>query len=181
VKTRRACSTSSAASPIRIINFGDNVHAGFLPPRWFERYVLPVYQWRSSRLRSAGCFTCAHWDGDCKPLLRYAQDTGLSGIEAITPVPQGDVTLEETKAALGDMFLLDGLPAVFFEPTYDEQTLIDCTRRCIELFAPNLVLGISDEISSQGDLERVRTVGAIVDEYNATCAGPPPAAKDGCP
>ena len=39
--------------------------------------------------------------------------------------------------------------------------------RLIELFAPKLVLGISDEISSTGDLERVRIVGAIVDEYNA--------------
>ena len=39
-------------------------------------------------------------------------------------------------------------------------------ERCIELFAPNLVLGISDEISSTGDLERVRVVGEIVDAYN---------------
>ena len=36
----------------------------------------------------------------------------------------------------------------------------------IDLFAPNLVLGISDEISSTGDLERVRLVGEIVEEYN---------------
>jgi hypothetical protein len=28
-------------------------------------------------------------------------------------------------------------------------------------------LGISDEISSHGDLERIRLVGRIVDEYNA--------------
>ena len=156
-----------AASPIRLINFGDNIHAGFVPPRWFERYVLPVYQWRSTRLHEAGCFVSAHWDGDCRPLLPYARDTGLDGIEAITPVPQGDVTLEETKAALGDMFLLDGLPAIYFEPRYDEQVLIDCAHRCIDLFAPHLVLGISDEISSQGDLARVRTVGAIVAAYNA--------------
>jgi hypothetical protein len=84
-------------------------------------------------------------------------------------MPQGDVSLEETKAALGDMFLLDGIPAIFFEPTFDEQVLIDCAKRCIDLFAPNLVLGISDEISSQGDIERVRVVGEIVDDYNAAC------------
>jgi len=29
------------------------------------------------------------------------------------------------------------------------------------------VLGISDEISSTGDLERIRFVGEIVDRYNA--------------
>ena len=159
------------AGPIRVVNFGDNVHVGLLSPRWFRQYLLPVYQRRCELLHRAGKFVHAHWDGDCKPLLPLAQETGLDGIEAITPIPQGDVTLEETKATLGDMYLLDGIPAIYFEHTYSEQTLLDCARRCIELFAPRLVLGISDEISSHGDIERVRAVGRVVEEYNAGCAG----------
>lgn len=155
-------------SPVDIINFGDNIHAATLPPRWFEQYVLPVYQRRAARLHAAGKFVYSHWDGDCKPLLRFARQTDLDGIEAITPLPQGDVTLEETRDALGDMFLIDGIPAVYFEKTYSEQTLIDCAKRCIELFAPNLILGISDEMSSTGEIERIRLVGDIVDEYNAS-------------
>ena len=74
----------------------------------FERYVLPAYQRRCELLHAAGKFLHAHWDGDCRPLLKYARDTGLDGIEAITPAPQGDVTLEETKAALGDMAHIQG-------------------------------------------------------------------------
>jgi len=54
-----------------------------------------------------------------RPLLQYAHETGLDGIEAITPRPQGDVTLEEAKEALGDdMFLLDGIPAIYFDKTF---------------------------------------------------------------
>lgn len=155
------------ASPIRIIDFGDNIHASTTPPALFEKYVLPVYQRRCERLHRAGKFVMAHWDGNCKPLLPYAKETGLDGIEAITPLPQGDVTLEETKAALGDLFLIDGIPAVYFDHTFSEQTLLDCTRKCIDLFAPRLILGISDEMSSRGDIERVRLVGHLVDEYNA--------------
>ncbi len=155
-------------SRIEIINFGDNVHAGTLPPKLFAEFVLPAYQHRCQRLHTAGKFVHAHWDGDVKPLLPYAQETGLDGIEAITPVPQGDVTLEEVKAALGDrMYLIDGLPAIYFDKTYSVETLEECTRRIIELFAPKLILGISDEISSTGDIERVRLVSRIVDEYNA--------------
>jgi len=156
------------ASPLEIINFGDNVHSGTLSPDLFRKYVLPVYQWKCEKLHAAGKFVHAHWDGDCKPLLPFAQETGLDGIEAITPVPQGDVTLEETKEALGDMFLVDGIPAILFEHTFSEQELIECTRQCIDLFAPNLILGISDEISSGGDIERIRLVGEIVDSYNAS-------------
>jgi hypothetical protein len=158
-------------SPIEIVNFGDNIHAGTLSPSLFEEYVLPTYQRRCERLHRAGKFLHAHWDGDTKSLLRYAQRTGLDGIEAITPVPQGDVTLEEAKAGLGDdMFLLDGIPAILFDEHWPVETLVECAERCIELFAPKLVLGISDEIAYTGDLERVRLVREIVDDYNAGVA-----------
>ena len=157
------------ASPIEIINFGDNVHAGTLSPELFRKYVLPAYQHRCERLHAAGKFVHAHWDGDCKPLLPWARETGLDGIEAITPLPQGDVRPEEIKAGLGDeMFLIDGIPAIYFDHTFDEQVLVDCVKTIIDLFAPKLILGISDEISSTGDIERIRLVGRIVDDYNAS-------------
>jgi len=160
------------ASPVDIINYGENVHAGTLSPELFLRYHLPACQRRSEKLRSAGKFVCSHWDGDCGPILRYAVETGLDGIEAITPWPQGDVTLEEIKEGLGDeLFLIDGIPAVYFDDTYPVETLEACTHRLIELFAPKLVLGISDEISSTGDIERIRVVGEIVEEYNARISG----------
>ena len=66
------------------------------------------------------------------------------------------------------MVLLDGIPAVYFDDTYEIEVLEACVHELIELFAPRLVLGISDEISSTGDLKRVRRVGEIVAEYNAT-------------
>jgi len=157
-----------SVSPIDIINFGDNVHCGTLTPRLFCEYVMAAYHHRCDRLHAAGKFVHAHWDGDTKTLLPLAQETHLDGIEAITPEPQGDVTLEEIKAGLGDsMFLIDGLPAILFDDIYPVSMLEDYTHRLIEMFAPRLVLGISDEISSTGDIERVRIVGRIVDEYNA--------------
>ncbi len=155
-------------SPIEIINFGENIHASTLSPELFHKYHLPACQRRCERLHAANKFVSSHWDGDTRPLLPYAQETGLDAIEAITPQPQGDVTLDEIKAALGDtIFLLDGIPAVYFDETFSVDTLVECVHRLIDLFAPRLVLGISDEISSTGDLDRVKVVGEIVDAYNA--------------
>ncbi|MDA0322939.1 MAG: hypothetical protein O2923_09525 [Verrucomicrobia bacterium] len=162
-------------SPIEIINFGENVHSATLSPEMFMKYHLPTCQRRCERLHAAGKFVCSHWDGDCGPILPLARETGLDGIEAITPRPQGDVTLEEIKAGLGDdMFLLDGIPAVYFDETFSVETLVECTQRIIELFAPKLILGISDEISSTGDIERVRIVSDIVEDYNNGCSGEVP-------
>jgi hypothetical protein len=155
-------------SPIDIINFGDNVHSGTLSPYFFEKYVLPSYQKRTELLHKADKFTYAHWDGDTKPLLKYAKQTGLDGIEAITPKPQGDVTIEEMKEGLGDeLFLIDGISAVLFDDMFPKEELIEQTEKLIKLFAPKLILGISDEISSTGNIERIKLVGKIVDDYNA--------------
>ena len=162
-------------SPVEIINFGDNVHCGTLPPDLYQRTVLPSYLRRSERLHAGGKFVHTHWDGDTKSLLPFAKISGLDGIEAITPKPQGDVTLEEIKEALGDeVFLIDGLPAILFDELYPVSTLEAFTHRLIELFAPKLILGISDEISSTGDIERIRVVGRIVDDYNASCGSTTP-------
>jgi uroporphyrinogen-III decarboxylase len=159
-------------SPLEIICFGENVHAGTLSPDLFLKYHLPACQRRCERLHAAGKFVVSHWDGDTKPLLKYAKETGLDGIEAITPAPQGDVTIQEIHEALGDkMFLQDGIPAVYFDTTFPVQTLIDCVRDLISRFAPRLILGISDEISSTGDLDRILVVKEIVDEYNESVVG----------
>ena len=80
------------------------------------------------------------------------------------------MTLEQVKDALGDeVFLLDGIPAVYFDTTFPVSVLQECTHKLIELFAPKLILGISDELSSRGDIERIRVVAEIVNEYNAAC------------
>lgn len=154
--------------PIQIINFGDNLHCAMLSPALYEKYVLPAYLDRCNKLHKAGKFVHSHWDGHVKSILKFAKISGLDGIEAITPKPQGDVTLEEMKEALGnDIFLIDGIPAILFDTTFSEEEFIKCTEQVIKLFAPKLILGISDEISSTGDIERVRIAGKIVDDYNA--------------
>lgn len=152
------------------VNFGDNVHCATLPPSLFEKYVLPEYQHRNELLHEAGLYTFAHWDGDTKAILKYAKETGLDGIEAITPKPQGDVTLEEVKAALGDeVDLVDGIAAVLFDETYPLEMLKEQTQKVIDLFAGHLILGISDEMSSTGNIDRIKYVGEIVDKHNLSC------------
>lgn len=157
-------------TPMQWANFGDNIHCALLPPNLFEKYVLPEYQARMEVLRKGGIYGFAHWDGDTKTLLKYAKETNLHGIEAITPVPQGDVTIEEIKAGLGDTVdLIDGIPALLFTEDYPVSQLKETTQKLIDLFAGHLILGISDEMPSNGDIGRIEIVGEIVDDHNARC------------
>mgnify|MGYP005839796331 FL=1 len=154
------------AAPIRILNFGENIDAHMDPPPIWRKHLLPYYEKRVAQLRAAGKFTHIHIDGAMRPLIAEIRSSPFDGIEAPTPQPQGDVTLEEMKEALGDRICLDGIPAVYFLPMYPLETLIACARRVVELFHPRLVLGISDEIPPDGDIERVRLIGELVQEWS---------------
>jgi len=150
------------ACPVPALNFGENIDAHMDPPPIFQRHLLPYYRRRTELLHRVGKFVYIHIDGAMRPLLPHLRECPWDGIEAATPLPQGDVTLEQIKGALGDLVLLDGIPAVYFLPTYPVETLTCCVRRIVELFYPRLVLGISDEIPPDGDIERVRLVGELV-------------------
>ena len=67
--------------------------------------------------------------------------------------------LEEIKEALGERVLLDGIPAVLFLQYYPLKELEDFTKKVVDTFYPHLILGVSDEVPPDSDIERVRMVG----------------------
>jgi len=142
-----------ASGLVKIVNFGENVAMAYLSQRYFEKYCIPWYEKRSGQLRKAGIFTHVHMDGYFKPLLPYLASLPFDGYEALTPLPQGDVTLEEMRESIGDKVLLDGIAAVLFLRHMPREELQACVERVVELFHPRLVLGISDELPQAGDEE----------------------------
>lgn len=154
------------ASPAPIVSFGDNIDAWLTPPPLFERYLLPIYERRCEQLHAAGKFTHIHMDGALEPLLPYLSRMPQHGIEAPTPLPQGDVELEQLCDAMGEKIMLDGIPCLYFLPEFALSELEDFTLRLLELQAPRLILGISDEISPPGEIERVRLVSEMVEQWS---------------
>jgi uroporphyrinogen-III decarboxylase len=152
-------------SPIPIVNFEDNIDQNLFSPSIFIKYILPYYKERTAELHASNKLCTAHWDGKLKSLLQYAKETGLDGIECITPQPQGDVTLEEIHSALVDIILLDGLPAISFLPSAKDNELQAMTRKVLQMFTPRLVLGVSDLVPPNASIEKIRLVTKIVQEF----------------
>ena len=142
----------------KIINFGENIDGNIVSPAYFEKYCIPFYEKRAKQLQKAGIHTHIHIDGSFKPLLKYLKDLPFDGLEALTPFPQGDVTIEEMKEAIGEKILLDGIPAILFLPNYPMKELQECVEKLIKLFHPRLILGASDEVPPPADIERVRDI-----------------------
>ena len=151
--------------PCRIFNLGDHATNEFTPPPILEKYMIPRWQRIADRLHEAGRFVHSHWDGNSRLMLPYLRSTRLDGVEALTPAPMGDMTLEMIKDAVGDeMVVLDLLPAIDFLPGRPVGELLEFARRAIDMFAPRLILGISDEISQVGEIEKVEAVSELVDD-----------------
>ncbi|MER3473497.1 MAG: hypothetical protein C4335_05570 [Armatimonadota bacterium] len=87
----------------------------------------------------------------------------LDGLEALTPLPQGDVSPEEIKEHIGDKVLLDGIPAILFLPPFTREQVMEMVEKLVKLFHPRLVLGISDELPESGGAEPIERVRLIAD------------------
>lgn len=151
--------------PCRLFNLGDHATNEFSPPPILKKYLLPRWQRIADRLHRANRFVHTHWDGMSRLILPFLQETHLDGVEALTPAPMGDISLEQIKEAVGDrLVVLDLLPAIDFLEYRPLDALLDFARRCIDMFAPRLILGISDEISQTGQIEKVEAVTGLVDK-----------------
>jgi len=130
----------------KVVNFGENIDATIVSPEYFEKYCIPYYERKIKILKKAGIYTHIHIDGSFNPLLKYLKHLPFDGYEALTPLPQGDVSIGEIKENIGDKILIDGILAVLFLLEYSEKYLMDYVEKIIKLFHPLLILGISDEI-----------------------------------
>ncbi|TXT65387.1 MAG: hypothetical protein BAJALOKI1v1_440004 [Promethearchaeota archaeon] len=155
-----------ANSPISVINFGENIDANLSPPPQFENYLIPYYKKRVRQLHRAGKYCHIHIDGSLKDLLPYFAELPFDGLEALTAEPQGDVSLEEIKDAIADKILLDGIPSILFLPQYSVDYVKEYTLKVLELFSPNLILGVSDELSPNGDIRKIEMISKLAQSFD---------------
>lgn len=153
-------------SPLKIVNFGENIDSNLSPPHYFEKYLIPYYERRVKQLHRAGKYCHIHIDGSLRDLLPYLEQLPFDGLEALTAKPQGDVSLKEIKDSIGNKILLDGIPSILFLSEYSDKSLIEYTQNVLELFSPHLILGVSDELSPNGDIRKIEKISEIIKNFN---------------
>lgn len=167
-KSQEGYLAAALTSPLEWLNYGDNIHCKILPPTLLQKYVIPEYEKRRDILKQRDIFLYSHFDGDFRDYLPLLQHCALDGFEALTPTPQGDVTVDEMVNALGkDLYLVDGVAALLFSDLYPVSMLKQQVQEVMERMEGRLILGISDELPSDGLLERVLIVRDMVADFNA--------------
>ncbi|MFQ6097486.1 MAG: uroporphyrinogen decarboxylase family protein [Armatimonadota bacterium] len=158
----------AAQSPCDIFQIGGNIDAQVVGPELFARYALPFMQEATRLLQDHGRLAQYHFDGAVKPLLPLINETGLDCTESITPLPQGDVTLQHARESLQDSILIHGgigsaLVTHGFSDAEFDAAVIAAAR--LGARTGRIALGLADNAPPDADPSRIARINEIVEEY----------------
>jgi len=112
-------------SPAECIMIPENLSSEVVGREYYLKYMRGYESKWIKRVRQAGKHSFIHMDGTLKGLLKLVAETGFDVIEAVTPAPSGDMTMEEAAAEVtGDTILWGGLPGVVFTPNFEEEAFV---------------------------------------------------------
>lgn len=100
-----------AESPAEVILSFENITGTVTSPKIFEEYCMPFYNEAAQILHSKDKIFMIHLDGKLKCLRDLIAKTPIDVIEAFTPPPIGDVTIEEALATWKGKVLWTNFPA----------------------------------------------------------------------
>jgi hypothetical protein len=89
----------AAASPVEILQLGDNIYSDVVGRERYRTYLMPEYAKIMARIRGTGKLLAVHMDGNLKSLQPEIAEAEFDIVEAITPPPMGDVSLREARAS----------------------------------------------------------------------------------
>jgi hypothetical protein len=136
-----------AESPALIANYGGNVCPEVVGRDRFERFILPHYDEAAEILHRQGKLLGVHFDANAQLLAPGIARSKIDYVEAFTPAPGSDMTLQEARTIWPDKILWINYPSpVHVEPiTVIEET----TRQLLRQAAPGdrLLVGITEDVS----------------------------------
>ncbi len=157
-----------AESAAAIASLDGNYDMAITPPPIYRRFFLPYFEKAVSRLHAEGKIVSTHVDGDNRQLLELILESGFDVGEAFTSPPMTHLTVREAQEIWGQkMAIWGGIASTYFRSEssreeYETQVLdiLDCAQ-----INGHLVLGTGDNVPTDGNLDRVRWVTAVVEKY----------------
>jgi hypothetical protein len=149
------------------VQIGDNLDGMMTNPRLFRKYALPVYQRYTEILHQQGKKVGSHTDGNIQPLFELLKESGLDLCESISPAPLTPFTFDEIWDAWRDgPIIWGGIPSPLLETGTSEaefeQAIEDLLAR---VDSPRIILGITDMVLPNNQVERVRRIAEIVEDH----------------
>jgi len=104
-------------SPAPFIDFPDNITAPTIGLDRFQQYCAPLYRELAALLGDRPVFV--HMDGDLRPLWNAIGESGVRGIDSLSPTPDNDTSVADARRLWPDMRLAVNFPSSVHLGTYD--------------------------------------------------------------
>ena len=158
-------------SPAECIMIPENISSECVAP-FYQGYMKRYHQKWTGRIRQAGKFSFVHQDGTVRGLIgALSKESHFDVIEAVTPLPVGEIELEEAAGlAAEDAILWGGIPGgMFCETSCSDQEFDQHVLHCIQVMtsSPRFVLGVADQVVPGSSARRIRRVRELVNQYGA--------------
>ena len=156
-------------SPAECIMIPENISSECVAP-FYQKYMKRYHKKWTDRIREAGKYSFVHQDGTVRGLIgQLSKESGFDVIEAVTPLPIGDVAIEEVASLVDDKTIIwGGIPGgMFVEGVLSDADFETHVRKCIDVMTqnPRYVLGVADQVVPGSSLQRIRKVRELVDTY----------------
>lgn len=156
-------------SPAELLMIPENLSSEMVGGLFFEKYMKSYQTEWTEKIRQAGKYSFIHMDGTLQGLLRQESLVGFSVLEALTPSPVGDMTVEDMLPLLDDSksIFWGGVPGVYFTPHVSDAEFDRHVIHVLEIMrsTPRFVLGVADQVPPDALLYRVKRVKELVEEY----------------
>ena len=147
-----------------LVHFADNLTSETFTG-YFDRYMAGPYRRRLSRLHAAGVRVAVHLDGTVRGLLGKLAAVGCDAVEAITPAPVGDVTVQEMRqvAQSESLVLWGGVPGAMFAPPFGWEQMRRHVEDLVAAWRDGpFVVGVGDQVPPNGDITMCRKIADVL-------------------
>lgn len=156
-------------SPAECIMIPENISSECVAS-FYQKYMKHYHQKWTSRIHEAGKYSFVHQDGTVRGLVsQLSRESHFDVIEAITPLPIGDVDIAEVAGLVDDSTIIwGGIPGgLFHEKSCSDEDFDKHVLHCIEVMtsSPRYVLGVADQVVPGSSERRIKHVRELVNKY----------------
>lgn len=143
-----------ADSPAEVVLTDENINGIVTSPKLFENYCIPFYKNVADILHRKDKIFMVHCDGKLRSLRDLIATSEIDVVEAFTPPPIGDLSIEEARMAWKEKVIWANFPATVALQTGRDRIERETTS-ILKSAAPGdrFALGITEDI---GDIKSSR-------------------------
>ncbi len=98
-------------APVPYVVFPDNITAPVIGERYFRQYCVPFYNELADMLADADVPVFVHMDGDLRPLWQAIGESGVRGLDSLSPPPDNDTSVARAVSMWPEMRVFVNFPS----------------------------------------------------------------------